>query len=366
MKKITIAALLGACTVASTAAQADTDKAPYGAIMGSYLAPDTSRDANFGKGGVGLVGMPLTDHLAVELNAWGNQIKRASDGGKDSQYGIGPDLNINLSNGKVALFGLAGLGAEYDYLRFSPHPKVVSPFIDFGGGFMVRLAEHFAFRAEAKYYNVFNHRSDPGDNNIGDIHVNAGLLYSFGTVIPSNVPQPVAPPPPPPPAPVAALPPPPPPPPAPPPCPNASHGFKVDANCHVITQTLVLHSVNFEFNSDKLTPYAKSALDEVALGLAGQNDLQVEVGGHTDSKGTAAYNKKLSQRRAEAVKQYLVAKGVTAPMTAVGYGEDKPVASNKTEAGRAENRRVEFKVQGPAGEVQNQGGSVTIQVPVKK
>jgi OOP family OmpA-OmpF porin len=74
-------------------------------------------------------------------------------------------------------------------------------------------------------------------------------------------------------------------------------------------------------------------------------DVRVRVEGHTDSTGDAKYNLGLSYRRAESVKNYLVSKGIDANrLSVVGFGEDKPLVSNKTRAGRAVNRRVEFKV----------------------
>jgi len=74
--------------------------------------------------------------------------------------------------------------------------------------------------------------------------------------------------------------------------------------------------------------------------------LTVEMGGHTDAVGTAVYNQGLSERRAEAVRQYLVERWQIAPerLAAVGYGEEAPVATNANETGRALNRRVEFAV----------------------
>jgi OOP family OmpA-OmpF porin len=74
-------------------------------------------------------------------------------------------------------------------------------------------------------------------------------------------------------------------------------------------------------------------------------DLNVVIEGHTDSVGTAAYNKKLSQQRAEAVKKYMVEKGIDANrLKAQGFGEVRPIASNDTEEGRQQNRRVEAAV----------------------
>jgi OOP family OmpA-OmpF porin len=92
-------------------------------------------------------------------------------------------------------------------------------------------------------------------------------------------------------------------------------------------------------------------LDEIAAALASQLELNVDIKGYTDSTGSAAYNLKLSQRRAEAVKAYLVSKGITsANLTAKGYGKADPIASNNIAEGRALNRRVEFEVtNAPAG-----------------
>ena len=86
-------------------------------------------------------------------------------------------------------------------------------------------------------------------------------------------------------------------------------------------------------------------LDGVAAGLKSDPDMRVELAGHTDSKGSDAYNKKLSQSRADSVKAYLVSQGVPATrLVAKGYGEVAPVASNDTDDGRAQTRRVEFRV----------------------
>ena len=121
-------------------------------------------------------------------------------------------------------------------------------------------------------------------------------------------------------------------------CPNTPAGIRVDSiGCGTLR-------INFEFDSAKIKPESYGILDEAAGVLKGITDTPVEIAGHTDSKGTAAYNLKLSQRRAEAVKAYFVSKGLPASMFVIkGYGATQPVASNATEAGRAENRRIELK-----------------------
>lgn len=101
----------------------------------------------------------------------------------------------------------------------------------------------------------------------------------------------------------------------------------------------------FDFDSAELTDKAHEQLDKVTQYLKEAESVKVEIGGHTDGMGTAEYNQTLSEKRAQAVYDYLVGKGIAAErLTAVGYGKDKPVASNDTEEGRAQNRRIEFKV----------------------
>lgn len=107
----------------------------------------------------------------------------------------------------------------------------------------------------------------------------------------------------------------------------------------------VLVGCNFAFNSSKLSPEAYPILYDAAKTLLLNPDMKVEIQGYTDNVGSQEYNKKLSQKRADVVKNYLVSKGVSASrLTAVGMGESNPCADNKTADGRAMNRRIEFKV----------------------
>jgi OOP family OmpA-OmpF porin len=131
-------------------------------------------------------------------------------------------------------------------------------------------------------------------------------------------------------------------------CPNTPAGVKVDEDgCQVLFEptrkTLILEGVNFQTGKADLTPESQVILDAVASSLVANDEIKVRVGGHTDNTGSAAVNKRLSAARAESVRQYLISKGVAADrLTAAGYGPSKPVASNKTAAGRAQNRRVEL------------------------
>jgi outer membrane protein OmpA-like peptidoglycan-associated protein len=110
----------------------------------------------------------------------------------------------------------------------------------------------------------------------------------------------------------------------------------------------VLRNIYFDFDKASFKTESYNELNKLERMMQQNPDLRVEIAGHTDNIGTAAYNKQLSQRRAEAVKDFLTKKGVDPRrITAVGYGKTKPLASNDDEEeGRELNRRVEFKVLG--------------------
>jgi iron complex outermembrane receptor protein len=159
------------------------------------------------------------------------------------------------------------------------------------------------------------------------------LSYRFGGGEPAPAAAP-PPPPPPPPAPPPPPPPPAPPPPPPPPPPPAREE--------------VLQGVTFETNSAKLRPESASILDGVATRIQRCNCSHVDIRGYTDSVGKPEYNQKLSERRANSVKDYLEAHGVAAGiLSAQGFGEENPIASNATKEGRAANRRVTVRFSAP-------------------
>nr|MCU0624185.1 OmpA family protein [Gemmatimonadaceae bacterium] len=131
-------------------------------------------------------------------------------------------------------------------------------------------------------------------------------------------------------------------------CPGTPAGTVVDARgCRAVfapaQRTLVLRGVRFETGRAILSPESFAVLDDIALALRDDANVRVEVGGHTDSTGSAATNRRLSQQRAEVVRYYLIRRGVAASqLTARGYGPARPVAPNTTPAGRALNRRTEL------------------------
>ena len=131
-------------------------------------------------------------------------------------------------------------------------------------------------------------------------------------------------------------------------CPSTPAGVEVDGEgCQVLFQptkkTLILEGVNFETGKATLTPESETILNGVAESLVANDSIRVQVTGHTDNTGSLALNRRLSRGRADAVRTYLISKGVAEDrLTARGFGPDQPVASNKTADGRAQNRRVEL------------------------
>jgi OmpA-OmpF porin, OOP family len=351
---VTVGAVSGSAIAANPPTAGDpTDDtgAVYIDGLGQYTVLDDRRDArqtskdNFGyQLGIGYNFMP---NFAVELNDSNGSYKlkgySGSSGPSEKLNALSLDLMFKLlpSSSRFRPYVIAGGGELNDTI--GGHAETNHAWMaEAGVGMLTGLgaqtgSTRLQLRTEAKYRWEFIQNAAYIPNNPGDIVVGVGLQLSFGNPTP---PPPVA---------MAPPPPPPPPPPAvetPPPAPECHPpaGFKVDANCRIIEQSVVVRAVDFEFNSAQLTGPAQQTLDEVAAALASQPELNVEIQGYTDSTGAAAYNLRLSQRRAEAVKAYLISKGVNGSLTAKGYGKASPIATNDTTEGRAQNRRVEFQV----------------------
>ena len=112
-----------------------------------------------------------------------------------------------------------------------------------------------------------------------------------------------------------------------------------------IGQTIVLRNIFFDFDKATIRTESANELDRLIKLLTDNPGIRIELGSHTDSKGSDDYNMKLSQQRSQSVVNYLIGKGIaSARLEAKGYGETVPIATNDTEAGRQENRRTEFKI----------------------
>ncbi len=400
MRKLVWGLFVAGALWAQQAMAVNTDGYDIPYVTGSfvYQISDGSRDSANGLGFSLGAGWPLTQHSAVELDYFGLQRKRNIDGNLDYQNGVFPNLVYDfgmfgfdqafLPNFKP--YVLVGPGYVDDDVRGTKHSHFGT---DAGGGVLLPL--HFggwdwgwAVRAQAAVVGQIDHgESVPGHSTLFDWNLTVGvqipltplfkphrapppvetecalavvdpntgrkdcLQDSDGDGVPDNIDEC----------------------PGTPPgtkvdtkgcpigngqdsdgdgvtddvdqCPNTPPGAKVDAKGCAIEQTLVLQYVNFASSSAELSAEATKVIDVVAEGMKGQPNMEVEIDGNADSSGAAAFNTALSQKRAEAVREYLVGKGIDAARLSIrGFGETKPLVSNNTPEGRMQNRRVEFKI----------------------
>ena len=386
-------ALLAGLLISSPVHGVNTDnyELPYFGALGTYSFMDDVRPADDGAGYQLTFGVPLSwDRYAVEMSFFDTGFDRDLDGQKDYQSG--------LSIGVVRDFGAFGWGADSVLPTFKPFviaglaavqedilsSKHLHLGFDAGVGTLIQLPWWgAAVRAEARLLAQSNDESVAGEDFLEDFRLALGVQIplspyegrkmnvedapdcklavvdpntgrrdcvsdsdrdgvpdtldrcpgtplgtqvdpygcaiavadSDGDGVPDARDQ----------------------------CPNTRPGLQVNSEGCAISQTLVLKRVQFELDSATLTSDSRSILNEVAQTLVGQQNIVVEIAGHTDSRGSQAYNLALSQSRAEACRNYLIGAGVDpSRMTSVGYGEFKPVTGNETESGRAKNRRVEF------------------------
>lgn len=351
----------------------DQDDQKYIGVMGLGYFPDSALDLDNGGGARAYFGIPLQPNLNLEFNAFGYGADPEDDTQKYvKQFGLGVDLMAPLTRGVFTPFLL--LGGGYNRGEQEGTQRSDNGYANAGLGALLDLGKGWALRGEGRYVALFpDSDANLPDGRYDDAVAGLGLQYTFqkAAVAPPPAPAPI------------------PPPPLPPAdtdgdgvldtvdqcpntprgvqvdvrgcpldsdgdgvpdyldkCPNTTRGLTVDATgCVRAVQTIVLQNVNFEFNKDVLTADARVVLAGVAKGLTSQKDLRVELAGHTDSKGSDAYNQRLSDRRAASVKTFLITQGVApAQLVSKGYGEKQPIATNETDPGRAQNRRVEFRV----------------------
>ncbi|HEX4454725.1 MAG TPA: OmpA family protein [Kofleriaceae bacterium] len=240
-------------------------------------------------------------------------------------YDVRGQLRFDLLTGRVRPFVLAGVGMQV--LRSSSMQLIndTDPELHWGVGVRYAVNEHFDLRVDGRQLIVPD-RSYNGAT--ADYEATFGVSYRFGKAPPPPAPVMEPLPPPPAPEPVVEAPPPPPPPPAP-----------------VIEE---LAGIGFERDSAVIDTVSEPILEAAYKLLHDHDDLSVEISGHTSSEGDPARNEQLSLARAQAVKAYLVHRGVAAErISAVGKGSGDPIADNASEDGRVKNRRIEFRVVTP-------------------
>ena len=364
-KKILTAALLGGLAFAQAASAQEFDDRWYLTGSAGFNFQDSDRgtnDAPFVTLGLGKFISPNWS-LDGELN-YQNPNFDANQDQNWSQYGVSLDLRRHfIQEGRGwNPYLLAGLGyqkAEEEYLTTAGNlldRKDGNLAAKVGVGLQTTFEKRVAVRAELAY------RADFDDQSVRQFSTDTkkqdwfgDVLASVGVVIPLG------------PAPVAAV--------APvapvapscadldddgdgvnncdDKCPNSQPGQTIGPDGCPVPVSIDLKGVNFDFDKSNLRPDAVAILSEATEILKRYPDLRVEVAGHTDSKGTDAYNQKLSERRATAVYNYLTKNGVDAGRLVgpIGYGESRPIAPNTNPdgsdnpEGRAKNRRTELNVQ---------------------
>lgn len=330
--------------LAGTALQAQAaDDRLYVAPTVNYTFSDNDRRADDGWGGGLSLGKPITQHLNMELSLTGSSLDLDASRGRYDLWSLGVDALYLLNrDADFTPYGVLGIGALYTDI---PGKHDTGMMGNIGLGIMKRLTDNISLRADARYRLDGNSTNAFSSNHFGDTIISVGLNFALGQKAqPQSRPEPE-------PAPVAEPAPVPEPTPAPVVQPAAVAPVLTTPQAQQLDQAksgdvvVILEGVNFEFDSARLRPDAITILDEAVTALNHRTDIDVDVVGHTDSTGPAAYNQGLSERRAKSVYDYFISKGINADrLTTKGYGETKPAYSNATREGRAKNRRVELVV----------------------
>jgi OOP family OmpA-OmpF porin len=354
-----LTAAAGSALAAGSAVAADDTGAFYVAPMAQYTFLDNKRDSRDNVGYQAGLGYNFAHNWAAEVNGSFGSFKVPVTMGASEQlevYSV-DFLYKFLPDSVVRPYLLFGGGYMTDKIGGGAFLDHEAGTAEAGGGLLFGIGSQntstrFQIRTEAKYRMEFLGANAYNPKDPGDVVVSAGFQLMFGAPTPQLIVA--SPPPPPPPTP----PPPPPPPPAPldsdgdgvpdsiDQCPNTPHGDRVDAVGCTIKDEIKLDRVHFATDSAQLQGENSQVLDYGAATLKKYPEMVIEVAGHTDNRGSKQHNLGLSQRRAETVMQYLKEHGVTNHMTAVGYGEENPIADNTTADGRQQNRRVGLRIVG--------------------
>ncbi len=289
------------------------------------------------------IGYDFTDRLSFELSTF--DLDSKPKGGREidiDHYKLDLIYDLGVNIGAFDTFVLSGigntsLGGDNDTLW------------DIGGGLSYKISDQWTWRTAVRSFQYLGR-----DHEDGDVGVDTALIYRFGSrpaAAPARTPTAAA-------RPAAAAAPAPAPATAAAPdadgdgvpdsrdnCPDTPRNYAVDADgCPIPVEEVarIELRVNFDFDQSVVKPEYFSEIQEVTDFMAQYPDVIVELEGHTDSRGTEQYNLGLSDRRAAAVRQVMIDRfNVQASrVTSRGFGESQPIASNDTDSGRAQNRRV--------------------------
>jgi outer membrane protein OmpA-like peptidoglycan-associated protein len=236
----------------------------------------------------------------------------------------------SAQNSRMLLFTLTLIKSRLNYKKRKSIMRTAPVLSSLLGATLLSVGVVPAHAAEGVFYDPSNAASPTGYTIGYELFRTIGCPGRELLATPCPVPAP--------PAPVAA---------APEPAPAPAYVAPAPAPAYVapaaLPQKLVLEGVNFDFDKSTIRQEDLANIDKDVATLESWGNVNIEVAGHTDSRGSDAYNIKLSQRRAEAVRDYLISKGIAADrLSAKGYGESQPVADNATDEGRFKNRRVEL------------------------
>jgi OOP family OmpA-OmpF porin len=349
MKKTTMAvALLAALSAATVAAASEFDGSYIGGRIGAV-------HSTFGTANLGDLG---SDSSTIGLDAGHNWMARSyllgvdafadynsgatdSNNNSVSSHGYGADLKAGLPLNNWLPYVRLGYGQLSGSLpTASPTTSPSAGGFHGGLGMEFKFAPHWGANAEFLTSYGTDNGNKLNTNSLGlglHYYFTASKVYEPAAMVEKTEPAP---------APAAAAPvamtea-------APAPAParaEESQATPQPKPAPVVHKLIKIEDVNFATDSAALMKGADAKLDEVLAASREYMDDNLEVSGHTDSTGKKAHNQKLSERRAATVKTWLVKHGVAAErIKTAGFGDTKPVASNKTKAGRAKNRRVEVR-----------------------
>lgn len=317
------------------------------------------------------IGKPINSWLNLELFGFyfnPDQKLNGRNAGDADVYGFGLDALFFPARDTLPVYGILGAAwgkTDPGYGSINGNnvgDDADSDYLDAGVGYMYTLNDYgMKVRAEYRYRYTTVDSSDVLGSGYEDARYNNHIL-SVGLQIPLGAPPSTETPTP-----------------APAPtgpmdsdgdgvidandqCPGTPRGTEVDARgCPIEKQApIVLKGVTFEFDSSKLTSQAEGRLDNVVDALSASEGVNFRIDGYTDSTGPAKYNQGLSQRRVESVNSYLTDHGISSSRITgtEGHGEQEPVATNETAAGRAQNRRVELHVSDQGGDSMDSDSSM--------
>jgi len=339
MKKQLLLSLL----LAGTLMQASDYKYEISPMVGYDIAEGNLgiKDDGYFTGGIEAQFNTLGSKISPEFSLFHSRGVDYKTGG-DTQITRGAFNGVYTFEPTNNIIPFAKLGAGIENISDERVANQTGMFVDAGAGIKVPFSQNWALKLEAVYLaKIGSAHNEHTDNNLMTL---VGLTYSFGAQKVQTI--------------------------APEPkivevvqeeevviekpeidsdgdgifdkldkCPNTPAGAAVNADGCPKTINL---NINFENNSYAVQQTSLPKIDAFAKFLKEYKNYTAEIVGYTDSRGSETYNKKLSQKRAEAVKQLLIQKGVEASrLTAVGMGELNPIATNATTEGRAKNRRIE-------------------------